>query len=75
MTNRKRILNTSLYDFLHAINQQIMDGNDNDICLMMYIDPHCLNGCTIGGKTCGECIQTWLNKEEDRALLLRPDEE
>lgn len=63
MTNRQRLLNANLYDFLSTINRRILDGEEGQLCLMMYIDSSCLKGCVM--KSCGECIQTWLNKEED----------
>lgn len=66
MTNRDRLLNTSLYDLLSEIN----DGYDRYLCIVekLEADRHydeekfrCQNTAT--KKQCSECIQRYLNKE------------
>lgn len=68
MTNRKRLLNTNLYDLLVAINERIIENSSD--CILQYLDKN-ITAAKCAESSCNSCIAAWLNKEEgDRHDLL-----
>lgn len=67
MKNRKKILETSTYDFLMNLNENIMNGNYACIieCLTdeYQYDDRDRCRCKNSSKKCNICIQKWLNEE------------
>lgn len=68
MTNRDKLLNMSLYDFLISINQ----GYDMHLCIIENLTNEykydkekyrCISSAD--SRKCSECIRHWLNEGDD----------
>lgn len=68
MTNRKRLLNTNLYDILYQMNKNLNPTNPiyGGKCIMDALigdDQEVADRC-LGVKQCDKCIQSYLDEEK-----------
>lgn len=66
MVNRKRLLNTNMYDILLQMNTNLNTRSTDGTCIMDALigDNQEVADRCLGDNNCDKCIQTWLNEEE-----------